>query len=253
MHPSSGGPGGFADGRPPRPARPRAQRPELPDDVRPDVPRRVHGELRQHVRDRELLDEVAVAMTLATRALEDDAPEDAMPYVVWCKEVAPRSPSVRETLAIALYLSGEYARALSELRAYRRMSGSEDQDHLIADCLRATGRSPAEVGQVVEGMLASDAPADRRLEAVLVWAGAVADGGDLVAARAALRRADRELVAAAGPEARDRLTFVVGELAERAGEHERAIRAFEALAGRDDDPYDVEVRLARLRDAHSTS
>lgn len=247
MHPISGGTDGFADGRPPRPARPRPQRPDLPDDVTADLPRRVHGELRQHVRSSDLLDEVAVAMTVATRALEDGEPEAAIPYVVWCKDAAPRSPSVRETLAIALYLSGEYARALSELRAYRRLSGSQDQDHLIADCLRATGRSPAEVGAVVEDMLASDAPADRRLEAVLVWAGAVADGGDLVAARAALRRADRELVAAAGPEARDRLTFVAGDLAERSGDHDRAVRAFEALAGREDDPYDVEARLARLR------
>ena len=247
MSSSSGRSDGIVDGRPPRPARPRPQRPDLPDDATADLPRRVHGELRQHVRSSDLLDDVAVAMTLATRALEDDAPEDAIRYVVWCKDAAPRSPSVRETLAIALYLSGEYARALSELRAYRRLSGAQDQDHLIADCLRATGRSVAEVGAVVEGMLASDAPADRRLEAVLVWAGAVADAGDLVAAHAALRRADRELVAAAGPEARDRLTFVVGDLADRAGDHERAVRAFETLAGRQDDPYDVDARLARLR------
>lgn len=237
-----------ADGRPPRPPRARAPRPSLPDDVAPALPRRVHGELRQHVRSKDLLDEVAVAMTMAARAVEDEDPGAAMPYLRWCKEVAPRSPSVREILGIALYHSGEFARALSELRAYRRLSGTHDQDHLIADCLRATGRTPNEVGEVVQGMLASKAPADRRLEAVLVWANAVADAGDLVAAEAALRRADRSVVSAAGPEARDRLTFVIGDLAERAGQRDRAVRAFEQLAGRGDgDPFGVEARLARLR------
>lgn len=246
--PSSSPRVGPADGRPLRPSRARAARPELPDDVAPDLPRKVHGELRQHVRSKDLLDEVAVAMTVATRALEDEEPDGAIAYVRWCKEVAPRSPSVRETLAIALYLSGQFGGALSELRAYRRLSGSHDQDHLIADCLRATGRSASEVGEAVEAMLASDAPADRRLEAVLVWAAAVADEGDLTAARAALRRADADLQEAAGPEARERLTYVVGDLAEQAGDHGAAERAFERLAAIDDDPYGAMPRLRELRD-----
>lgn len=236
------------DGRPPRPARPRPERPELPDDVASDLPRKVHGELRQHVRDRERFDDVAVAMTVATRAIEDDEPVEAVPLLEWCKDAAPRSPVVRETLAIARYLTEDFAGALSEVRAYRRLSASHDQDHLLADCLRATGRSPAEVGEVVEAMLASDAPADRQVEGVLVWANAVADAGDLAAARAALRRADRDLLEAAGPDARDRRTYVVADLAERAGDVDAARRGFEQLAALEDDPYRAASRLAALRE-----
>src|SRR5690606_20408852 len=115
------------------------------------------------------------------------------------------------------YLRGEFKAALTELRAYKRLSGRDDQDHLVADCLRGSGAPPAEVGEVVQAMVGGDAPADRRLEALLVWAGTVADAGDVAAGRAVLRRADRDLVDAAGPDARDRLTYVAGDLAERAG------------------------------------
>lgn len=249
MNERPGAPGaGMPEGRPLRPDRARAPRPDLPDDVAPDLPRRVHGELRQHVRDRQLLDDVAVALTVAVTAMEEGRPDDALAHLRWAKQVAPRSPSIRETLAIAHYHAGDYRGALGELRAYRRMSASHDQDHLVADCLRATGRSASEVGEVVQEMLASDAPADRRLEAILVWAGAVADGGDLPAARAALRRADAPLVEAAGEEARERLTFLVGDLAERSGDRAGARAAFERLAVIDDDPYGAALRLRALRD-----
>lgn len=185
-------------------------------------------------------------MQLAGEAIDDDAPEDAVPYLEWAKQVAPRAPVIREALGVARYLSSDFKGALNELRAYRRLSGSADQDHVVADCLRANGHPATEVGEVAQAMLASEAPADRRLEAILVWAGAVADAGDVAAARAVLRRADRHLVESAGEEARERLTYVAGDLAERAGEVDVARRAFERLAAIEDDPYDAAERLAKL-------
>lgn len=238
---------GRDDDRPARRVKPRAPRPDLPVGVEPTLPGNVRRELKQHVRGRELADEVGLCLMLAGDAIDDDAPDDALPYLAWAKEVAPRAPAIREGLAVAHYLKGAYKVALTELRAYRRLSGANDQDHLLADCLRATGAGPTEVGQVVQAMVDSDAPADRRLEALLVWAGAVADAGDLAAGQAVLRRADRALVDAAGDPARDRLTYVAGDLAERAGDVPAARRAFQRLVERSDDPYDAAERLALLR------
>lgn len=229
-----------------RRARPRAPRPALPDDVTVHLPGNVRRELRQHVRGRELGQEVALAVMLGGDAIDAEDPEAALPYLQWAKEVAPRAPVIREGLAVAHYLAEDYRAALNELRTYRRLSGSKDQDHLLADCLRATGHPTAEVAEVVQGVLDSDVPADRRLEALLVWAGAVADSGDLPAAQAVLRRADRTLVEDAGEEGRERLTYVAGDLAERAGDLAGARRAFERLAAIEGDPYEAGVRLAAL-------
>ena len=229
-----------------RRSRPRAPRPDLPVGVRPTLPADVRRELKQHVRGKELADEVGLCLMLAGDAIDADEPDEALPYVAWAKEVAPRAPAIREALAVAHYLRGDYRAALNELRAYRRLSGTNDQDHLLADCMRAAGHTPTEVGQVAQAMLDSDAPADRRLEALLVWAGAVADAGDLAAGRAVLRRADRALVDAAGDDARDRLTYVAGDLAERAGDTDGARRAFQRLVERAEDPYDAADRLAAL-------
>lgn len=234
------------DDRPMRRTRPKVDRPNLPEGVKATLPGHVKGELRQHVRGRDLFDEVALAVMLGGELIDADEPEEALGYWRWAKQVAPRSPAIREGLAVAHYLAEDYRAALNELRAYRRLSGSSDQDHLLADCLRATGHSPTEVGEVAQAMVASDAPADRRLEALLVWAGAVADGGDVAAGQAVLRRADRRLVDEAGHDARNRLTFVAGDLAERAGDHAAARRAFTRLAERPDDPYGAVERLEQL-------
>lgn len=232
-----------------RRSRERAPKPSLPVGVRPTLPGDVRRELKQHVRGKELGDEVGLCIMLAGEAIDADAPAEAIPYLAWAKEVAPRAPAVREGLAVARYLTGDYKAALNELRAYKRLSGSDDQDHLLADVLRAAGHPPAEVGEVVQAMVAGDAPAERRLEALLVWAGAVADAGDLDAARAVLRRADKRLVEDAGDAARDRLTYVAGDLAARAGDVEGARRAFQRLLEIAEDPYDAEDRLAALAEA----
>lgn len=229
-----------------RRSRPRAPKPTLPVGVRPTLPGDVRRELKQHVRGKELADEVGLCIMLAGEAIDADAPEEAVPYLAWAKEVAPRAPAIREALAVARYLTEDYRAALNELRAYKRLSGRDDQDHLLADTLRATGHTPTEVGEVAQAMVTGDAPAERRLEALLVWAGAVADAGDLDAARAVLRRADAALVDAAGDDARDRLTYVAGDLAARAGDVAGARRAFGRLLDTAEDPYDAAERLEAL-------
>ena len=55
------------------------------------------------------------------------------------RRLAPRSPRVREVLGLAYYGVGRWQDALTELKAYKRITGRVDQNHLIADCLRGPG------------------------------------------------------------------------------------------------------------------
>ena len=100
------------DDRPMRRSRPRAPRPNLPEGVRPTLPGEVRREVKQHVRGKELADEVGLCIMLAGDAIDADDPDGALPYVAWAKEVAPRAPVIREVLAVAHYLRGDFKAAL---------------------------------------------------------------------------------------------------------------------------------------------
>ena len=64
----------------------------------------------------------------------------ARAHIAAAKRRAGRVAAVREAAGIAAYLDGDYAEALSELRAVRRMSGSDDFLPMMADCERGLGR-----------------------------------------------------------------------------------------------------------------
>ena len=68
---------------------------------------------------------------------------------------------MREVLGLALYGEERWQEALTELKAYRRMSGRADQNHIIADCLRALGR-PAEAVPLAEEELRARCRTRRR-------------------------------------------------------------------------------------------
>src|SRR5688500_16526385 len=70
----------------------------------------------------ELLEQVA-------HSLDKDHATDAISDASRAKGIAPRSSSVREMLALALYRAGKYREAIRELQAYRRMTGRADQNH----------------------------------------------------------------------------------------------------------------------------
>src|SRR5688500_15096101 len=57
-----------------------------------------------------------------------------------CKHIALRSVPAREFLGLAYYHAGRWQEAGRELAAYRRLSGSNEQNHVIADCYRAMGK-----------------------------------------------------------------------------------------------------------------
>lgn len=231
--------------RPPRSAAPAPPKPELVGEV--TVSRGIQRELSRLLRNDRGATEVAVALSRGAEAIDHDAPEDALPYLRWAKHRAARSVTVREALGVALYLAEEYAEALSELQAYHRISGRADQNHLIADCLRATDRGRDRIPALIEELLEDrEAPLDRRIEGVIVWAADLADRGDPGAGRVVLDRGLALLPGGEPDEMHLRVWYVAGDLAERADDVRLAREWFERIVAVDDGFHDVEDRLSRL-------
>jgi hypothetical protein len=233
-----------------RPAE-RPERPRFPDDAEIDLPPRVRKEIDRLVHDRERAREVKLSLSLGSAASEDDDHATARRYLAWAKHLAPRSGVVRETLAIALYRADDLRAALSELQAYRRISGSDDQNHLLADCLRAEGREPEKAIEVGL-LLAQDAGADieRRVEAAIVVAAVHLDLGRPARAAGVLAPFLEGPVAGSVPrDSMVRLLWMTADIAEADGAPGRAVAALERLRSLDPEYPDVPERLAALRDA----
>jgi tetratricopeptide (TPR) repeat protein len=229
----------------------RAPKPEdLPTDRKPELPGAVLREIRKAVQNDHLLaEQIGHALAFGAAAIDEDDPETALRYLTWAKETVPRSPALREALGIARYLHGDYASALTELQAYRRLSGRPDQNHIVADCLRALDRETDRIADLAEEMQDHpDVPLERAVEGTIVWASAVADTGDVGAARAIIRRGLERLPAGEPEDAHLRLWFVAGDLADRAGDLDDARRWFSRVAEEAPDAFDVEARLAELAD-----
>lgn len=225
--------------RPPR--KPGPRRPELPEE-RPFIPRDAWRDLRATVPPA-VLDDVVKAVGAAATALQDGDDERATQLLLWAKSVASRTATIREALGIAHYTAGRYAEAHAELLAYRRLTASADQNHLLADCARALGR-PEKVAEYVDGMIAARVDAARIAEGLIVLAGDRADRGDLEGALAAVQRAqlDPDHVQPWHP----RIWYVTADLLERLGRSAEAREYFEAIYAVDDEFGDVQERLAAL-------
>lgn len=217
----------------------RAQKPPIPEDV-PRVAGPVWRDIDAATAPG-LAPEVARAVSGAAELAESD-PQRATALLGWAKKVAPRSAAVREALGVDAYRRGDFQTAASELGAYRRLSGRQDQNHLLADSLRATGHGDR-VRELVEAM-GEDVNEERRLEAHLVHAGMLADAGDVLRAREVLERAGGE-PRAAGPQ-HLRLWYLAAELSLELGDRRHAVELLHAVVTLDPDFLDAAERLVEL-------
>ena len=246
--PRGSGGGGRSDrgtsGRRPsdEPSRPpRAPGPPVPDDVTgTELERYVLAELRS------LPDTLAIKvgkhLVMVGRLLDDD-PEEALPHAQAARDLAPRVALLRETLGVCAYRSGDFATALTELKAARRISGGDEFLPLIADCERGLGR-PQKALEIVNSA-PKRLPAEVAVELLIVAAGARRDMGDAEAAVLQLQRPELKTTTDEPWSARLRYAYADALLA--AGRRTEAATWFGRAAAADlEGLTDAEERLVAL-------
>ncbi|MGH2813058.1 MAG: tetratricopeptide repeat protein [Actinomycetota bacterium] len=159
------------------------------------------------------------------------------------KDDAPRSARLRELLGLSLYRQGKWSEALRELSTYKRFTGRKDQNHVIADCYRAVGRTEKAM-EVLREVKREEVPPEVWTEVVIVGASTFADSGHLNKAIAHLSRA--ELQPKKVEPHHLRLWYVRSDMLERAGRDEEAKAVWEAISAEDPEFFDVSERLERL-------
>jgi tetratricopeptide (TPR) repeat protein len=216
----------------------------------PEVDRDVTGEeLDKDVRRElttlraEAAESAAKHLVMTARLLADD-PEAAYAHAEAARKHGPRVGVIREALGLAAYHAGKYAEALAELRAARRITGSQDHWPLMADCERALGR-PEKALQMAAAPEVSALTRAGKVEMRIVAAGARADLGQLDAAVVTLQ--SPELNDKGASEWLPRLRFAYAAALEAVGRADEARTWFERAAAADPDGLtDAAERLAEL-------
>jgi len=228
----------------PRSLRPRGgQKPRGTPSRQAGLPRDVLDELRRATRPADQ-GQAASRLSRAIELLERGDGGAAVAEAEKAKRLAPRSASVREVLGLAYYDQGRWQDAVTELKAYRRISGRPDQNHLIADSLRGLGKPAEAVPLAEEALRHRGVPNEAKAEAVIVAASALADQGRYAEALAFLRRAKtREDVSEPWVL---RLWYVRGDVLEKVGRRDEAAEEFRRVVRHDAAAYDAAERLAAL-------
>ena len=170
------GPRRASDDRPQRPPRPVG--PAIPEEVDiTELDPAVLNELRTLPED--LGEKVAGHLAAAELLLLEDEDEAAREHAKAAKKLAGRVAAVREAAGITAYRCGDYADALAELRAVRRMTGDDSFVPMMADCERGLGR-PERALELLRDIRDGD-PA-LKVESQIVAAGARSDMGQHEAA-----------------------------------------------------------------------
>ncbi|MEO3804877.1 hypothetical protein [Nonomuraea sp. B1E8] len=218
--------------------------PEVAPDITADeLDKEVLEELRSLPGD--LADLVGRHLVAAERALEDDDPDRAHEHTKVARRFAARIGVVREAAGIVAYRAGHFSEALSDLRAARRMTGSDVYLAVMADCERGLGR-PERAIDLVRSPEAERLDRAGRIELTIVESGARRDLGQHDAAVITLQRL---------PELRDpqpkpwsaRLAFAYADALADAGHQEAATDWFgRAMAFDEDGETDAAERYAEL-------
>jgi tetratricopeptide (TPR) repeat protein len=135
----------------------------------------IRGELT--TLDKSTADTVARHLVAAGEQLDED-PQAALEHAQAARARSGRIAAVREAVGIAAYQCGDWAQALSEFRAARRMGSKSQLLPLIADCARGGGR-PERAIELARSPEAAELTGDDADELRMVAAGARADLGQL--------------------------------------------------------------------------
>lgn len=179
-----------------------------------------------------------------TGRLIDDDPEAAYLHAAEARRMARRVGVVREACGFAAYRAERWAEALAELRAARRMTGSDAYLAVIADCERGMGR-PERALATVRSTETGSLDCSARVELRIVESGARRDLGQYDAAVQALQ--NPRLHASARPPYAARLFYAYADALRDAGKPDEAERWLARAAAADDaGETDAGERLADL-------
>ena len=231
------GPRGDRDVRPARPTGP-----SIPADVTgQELDKAIRGDLR--TLSLEAAEIVSRHLVMTARLL-DDRPDLAWEHAKAAVARGGRLAVVREAAGIAAYAAGEYADALAQFRAARRISGSDSYWPIMADCERGLGRPERAIS------MAGADEVDRldragRVEMRIVASGARRDLGQLDAAVVTLQCP--ELSSSSTESWSARLKFAYADALLAAGREDEAREWFAKTVEVDrEDETDAAERLADL-------
>lgn len=189
---------------------------------------------------------VARHLVAAGRLIDTD-PKTAYQHTLAARARAARIAVVREACGEAAYHAGEYAEALSELRAAKRMNGNNEYLPVMADCERALGR-PEKALDLARNPAVVNLEDALKAEMTIVEAGARRDLGQIDAALRTLEAAPLHTRSRADWVARLRYTYA--DTLAAAGRTAEAIEWFHRTVGVDGNEItDAAERAAELEAA----
>lgn len=149
-----------------------------------ELDRSIHHQLR--TLSKENAEGVAQHLVMVAATMEADNLEAALAHAETAVRRAGRVPAAREALGMVAYRQGDFARALTEFRTVRRLSGSSHLLPLMVDCERGLGRHARalELAATPESRTLAE---DERLELAIVVSGVRRDLGQDDAALLALQ------------------------------------------------------------------
>ncbi|MEO3759566.1 tetratricopeptide repeat protein [Mycobacterium sp. B14F4] len=236
------------------PNRARRSQPKPDADVRrhegPPIPEGIEAkQLSPEIRgelttlDKFTADFVAKHLVAAGELIEED-PQAALEHARAARARSGRIAAVREAVGIAAYQCGDWAQALAELRAARRMGSKSPLLALIADCERGVGR-PERAIELARGPEAAQLTGDDADELRIVVAGARSDLGQHEQALAVLSTPQLD-PKRTGPTA-VRLFYTYAETLLALGRSQDALKWFLTAAAADiEGVTDAEERITEL-------
>lgn len=148
--------------------------PPLPKEIEAkQLAPEIRGELL--TLDKSTADYVARHLVAAGELLDED-PATALAHAQAARGRAGRIAAVREAVGVAAYHTGDWAQALAEFRAARRMGSKSPLLPVIADCERGVGR-PERAIELARSPEAAQLTGDDADELRIVAAGARNDLG----------------------------------------------------------------------------
>jgi len=179
----------------------------------------------------------------AAHAFERERYTEARSLLKPIAEQAPQAATVRELLGLTYYRLGQWKLAVQELEAFRQMTGSAEQNPVLADAYRGL-KKPRQVEELWDELREASPSADLVTEGRIVMAGSLADRNKLSDAIALLEKSHR---GTKSPQIHHlRQAYALADLYERAGDIARARELFRWVAEREPDFADAAERASSI-------